>query len=65
MTTFGLPNSMFLVFVATILAGSIGAIHYLIVHVIMGKPFAEIPPPIVREKPEVAAGRADSGESRG
>jgi hypothetical protein len=65
MTTFGLPTSMFLVFVATILAGSIGAIHYLIVHVIMGKPFAEIPPPIVREKPEVAAGGAGSGESRG
>lgn len=69
MPTFGLPTSMFLVFVATILAGSIGAIHYLIVHVIMGKPFAEIPPPIVRENPDVAAGRTDrgtgSGESHG
>ena len=65
MPTFGLPTSMFLVFLATILAGSIGAIHYLIVHVVMGKPFAEIPPPIVRENPDIAAGGAASGEPRG
>ncbi len=65
MPTFGLPTSMFLVFVATILAGSLGAIHYLIVHVIMGRPFAEIPPPIVREKPEVAEGRADGSAGSG
>lgn len=62
MTTFGLPMSMFLVFVATILAGSIGAIHYVIWHVIMGKPFAEVLPPVVRENPDVARG-ADEGGS--
>lgn len=66
MTTFGLPTSMFLVFAATIFAGSLGAIHYLIVHVIMGKPFAEIPPPIVREKPGVVPDPSEHGPgSRG
>lgn len=40
---------MFWVFVATILVGSLGAVHYLIVHVWMGRPFQEIPPPVVRE----------------
>lgn len=49
MTTLGLPTSMFLVFVATVLAGSLGAIHYVIVHIIMGRPFAEVPPPVVVE----------------
>jgi hypothetical protein len=39
---------MFLVFVATVLAGSLGAIHYLVVHVLLGRPFAEVPPPVVR-----------------
>ena len=39
MTVLGLPLAMFLVFVATILAGSIGALHYLIVHRLMGRPF--------------------------
>lgn len=60
MTTFGMPTSMFLVFVATILAGSLGAIHFVVVHVLMGRPFAEVAPPIVVEKPEVARG-ADEG----
>jgi hypothetical protein len=41
MTVLGLPLSMFLVFVATVLAGSLGGIHYLIVHVIMGKGFPD------------------------
>lgn len=41
MTVFGMPTSMFLVFVATILAGSMGAIHYVVVHVILGKPVNE------------------------
>jgi hypothetical protein len=56
---------MFLVFVATILAGSIGAIHYLIVHVIMGKPFAEIPPPVVREDSGAASDATDGGSGAG
>lgn len=41
MTVFGMPTSMFLVFVATILVGSMGAIHYVVVHVILGKPVDE------------------------
>lgn len=41
MTTLGMPNSMVLVFVATILAGSLGAIHFVIVHMIMGRPFSD------------------------
>lgn len=49
MTTFGLPPEMFWVFVATIVAGSLGAIHYVVAHIILGRPFAEIPPPVVRE----------------
>lgn len=36
-----MPTSMFLVFVATILVGSIGVIHYVIVHMILGKPMNE------------------------
>ncbi|AEN05982.1 hypothetical protein [Halolamina sp.] len=41
MTILGMPTAMFLVFVATLIAGSIGAFHYLIVHIIMGKPVVE------------------------
>lgn len=41
MTILGMPESMFLVFAATVLAGSLGAIHYTIVHVLLGKPFAD------------------------
>lgn len=38
MTVAGLPTGTFLVFVATALAGSIAMIHYLVVHVFLGKP---------------------------
>jgi hypothetical protein len=41
MTILGMPESMFIVFVATILAGSLGAIHYTIVHVLLEKPFGD------------------------
>ncbi len=41
MTILGMPTTMFLVFVATILAGSLGAIHYTVVHVLFGKPVNE------------------------
>jgi hypothetical protein len=37
----GMPTEMFLVFAATILAGSLGAIHYVIVHVILKRPFGD------------------------
>ncbi len=63
MTTFGLPTPMFLVFVATILAGWVGAIHYLIAHVLLGRPFAEIPPPVVRDDPTIAR-EPDEGPRR-
>ncbi len=41
MTMYGMPTTMFLVFVATILAGSLGAIHYTVVHVLLGRPVNE------------------------
>ena len=41
MTVLGMPLEMFLVFVATILAGSLGAIHYVIVHILLGRPVEE------------------------
>lgn len=46
----GMPVEMFLVFVGTIVAGSIGAIHYLVVHKLLGKPFPETEP---NAEPEV------------
>jgi hypothetical protein len=41
MTILGLPTSMFLVFMLTILAGCLGAIHYTIVHIILKRPFGD------------------------
>lgn len=46
MTVLGLPLSMFLVFAATILAGSLGAIHFTIVHLMMRRPFPDEAAPI-------------------
>jgi len=43
MKPFGLPLPMFLVFALVILAGSLGAIHYLIVHVVLRRPFGDEP----------------------
>jgi hypothetical protein len=57
MSVLGMPTSMFLVFVATILAGSLGAIHFVVVHVLMGKPVAEN----IRESPG-GAGSSGGGE---
>lgn len=39
MTVFGLPTVTFAMVIATVLAGSLGMIHYLVVHKFMGKPF--------------------------
>ncbi|WP_101295786.1 hypothetical protein [Halegenticoccus soli] len=47
MSVLGMPTEMFLIFTATLLAGSLGAIHYVTVHVIMGKPVDEY----IREEP--------------
>ena len=41
MSVLGMPTAMFLVFVATLVAGSLGTAHYVIVHVIMGQPVDE------------------------
>ncbi|ELY91780.1 hypothetical protein C483_09584 [Natrialba hulunbeirensis JCM 10989] len=36
-----MPESMFIVFALTVIGGSLGAIHYTVVHVLLGKPFAD------------------------
>lgn len=41
MSVLGMPTGMFLVFAATLVAGSLGTAHYVIVHVIMGQPVDE------------------------
>ena len=56
MSVLGMPMEMFLVFVATLVAGSLGAAHYVVVHVIMGKPVEEN----IREEPPTAT---DGGET--
>ncbi|WP_167599479.1 hypothetical protein [Halorussus marinus] len=50
MSVLGMPTGMFLVFVATLVAGSLGAAHFVIVHVLMGKPVDET----IREEPPTA-----------
>lgn len=67
MMTFGLPDSMFFVFVGTVLAGSLAAIHYVVVHVIMRRPFDDRPTPRkVRPGPSTRAGTdVDGGVSGG
>lgn len=37
----GMPTEMFLIFAATVLAGSLGAIHYLIAYVWLKRPFGD------------------------
>lgn len=41
MNPLGMPPSMFLVFAVVVLAGSLGAIHYLIVHILLRRPFGD------------------------
>lgn len=41
MTVIGLPTTTFVMIIATLLAGSLGAIHYVVVHKVMGKPFSD------------------------
>lgn len=53
MSVLGMPMEMFLVFLATLVAGSLGAAHFVIVHVIMGKPVTEN---IREEQPTGSAG---------
>jgi len=62
MTVLGMPLSMFLVFVATVLAGSLGAIHYVIFHMILKRPFADEGHPL---EVRTASGRASGEGGRG
>lgn len=70
MTVLGLPLSMFLVFVATIVAGSLGAVHFLIVHMIMKRPFPDEMAPLPEREPAapsagpVKGGRGPEGGAR-
>lgn len=57
MSVLGMPTDMFLVFVITLLAGSIGAIHYTVVHVIMGRPVQET----IRGRATEEGGASDGG----
>ena len=66
MTIFGMPESMFLVFIATILAGSLGAIHYVFVHVVLGKPVNDVSDNHVEEENDSVKDRAtDRGSTDG
>jgi hypothetical protein len=57
MSVLGMPTDMFLVFVATLIAGSLGAIHFTVVHVIMGRPVEEN----IRGGPGDGGGASDGG----
>lgn len=61
MTILGLPLPMFLVFAATLLAGSLGAIHFLVVHIWLARPIREITPPRVADASGGAAADAEAG----
>ena len=41
MPVLGMPLDMFLVFTVTLIAGSLGALHFVVVHLIIGKPVDE------------------------
>jgi uncharacterized membrane protein len=62
MTVLGMPLSMFLVFLATVLAGSLGAIHYVIFHMILKRPFADEGHAL---EIRTASGRASGERGRG
>lgn len=40
-TIFGMPNATAFAFALTALAGCFAAIHYVIVHILLGKPIQE------------------------
>jgi len=67
MKPLGLPLPMFLVFVIVILAGSLGLIHYLIVHVLLRRPFGDELPgarPGIAIRGDRPAGEPSEGGSR-
>lgn len=53
MSIVGMPLEMFLVFAATIAAGHLAAVHYLIVHVILEQPPEENIPRLSRRNEEL------------
>lgn len=66
MTTLGMPTSMFIVFAATIAAGSLGAIHYIIYHVILDRPFGDEDDRIEKRDPgDRTSEREDAPEGSG
>lgn len=42
MSVLGIPLATFLAFVATVIAGSIGMLHYVVVHGLLDEPFPEV-----------------------
>jgi hypothetical protein len=46
---------MFLVFLGTLVAGSLGAVHFVVVHVVLGKPIDEN----IREDPHTVTDGGD------
>ncbi|QLG28883.1 hypothetical protein HUG10_15630 [Halorarum halophilum] len=61
MTILGMPDAMFLVFVATLLAGSLGAMHYVVVHVLLGKPVNDLAADRAAEGGDSTKDRATDG----
>lgn len=54
------------VFVATIAAGSLGAVHYVVWHVLLGRPFDELPPaslPAASSREDAPSSIRDTGEA--
>jgi hypothetical protein len=37
----GMPTEMFVIFAATLVAGSLGAVHFLVFHVWLKRPFGD------------------------
>lgn len=56
MTLLGMPTGMFIIFAVTLFAGSLGAIHYVVVHVLLGKPFDQVPTRTINKKSNLESG---------
>ncbi|MFC6813125.1 hypothetical protein ACFQGT_17550 [Natrialbaceae archaeon GCM10025810] len=66
MTIFGMPESTFLVFVATLITGSLGAIHYVVVHVLLGRPIHDLTKDGIAESNDALQDRTtDGGQTDG
>lgn len=60
MTVLGMPDSMFLVFVATLIAGSLGAMHYVVIHVVLGRPVNDVTTDRTADGSEAVADRGQT-----